>query len=190
MYPYYPQYAYDVRQQMVDGVAAWTDGGSITQCGIAWSHNQYMTVAVSSNSPYQCGQTIKVRNPQNAREVTVTVVDTIPNAPPTGMNLHRRAFEALGANPSVGLLDVQFEAPQESDQARWGEYLLAVTQVAYPQYHVTDYRPIERTQLAHDQLREVYDYALQSLQERITARGTVVYNPITERIASFDIKEL
>ncbi|WBX81582.1 hypothetical protein PD280_07775 [Virgibacillus salarius] len=56
-----PPYNQD-RQQPVSGQATWTDGGQITQCGIPWSDNLYMTAAVGENSPYQCGQTLKIRN--------------------------------------------------------------------------------------------------------------------------------
>ncbi|MGN8645857.1 DUF3889 domain-containing protein [Gracilibacillus sp. HCP3S3_G5_1] len=189
-YPYYQPYPNVIRQNLINGQATWTEGGNVTQCNIPWSHNQYMTVAVSSNSPYQCGQTIKVRNPQNLREVIVTVVDTVPNAPETRLNLHRRAFEALGVNPSVGVISIQFEPSPELEQVKWGKYLLEVTQVAYPNYNVTDYSFVEKTQLGENRVREVYDFHLQNTQERITVRGTVVYNPTTERVISFDIKEI
>ncbi|SFM18362.1 rare lipoprotein A [Gracilibacillus orientalis] len=188
-YPYYQMYADDIRQNLINGQATWTEGGNVMQCNIPWSHNQYMTVAVSTNSRYQCGQTIKVRNPQNAREVIVTVVDTVPNAPATRLNLHRRAFEALGANPSVGVLSIQFQPSPELEQVKWGKYLLGVIQTAYPNYNVRDYNFVEKTQPAQNQVREVYDYSLQNSQERITVRGTVLYNPTTERVISFDIKE-
>ncbi|WP_208591863.1 DUF3889 domain-containing protein [Gracilibacillus suaedae] len=189
-YPQYQMYPYDFRQNFINGQATWTEGGNVTQCNIPWSYNQYMTVAVSTNSPYQCGQTIKVRNPQNAREVIVTVVDTVPNAPETNLNLHRRAFEALGVNPSVGVLSIQFEPSPELEQVKWGKYLLEVTQTAYPNYNVTDYNFVKKTQPSQNQVREVYDYSLQNTQERLTVRGTVVYNPTTDRVISFDIREL
>ncbi|WP_163537514.1 DUF3889 domain-containing protein [Gracilibacillus sp. YIM 98692] len=178
------------RQNFIQGQATWTEGGNVTQCGIPWSYSQYMTAAVSTNSPYQCGQTIKVRNPQTSRVIIVTVVDTVPGTPATRINLHRRAFEALGANPSVGVINVTFQPSPELEQEKWGKYLLEVTQVAYPNYNVTDYNFIERTQPAANQVKETYEYSLQSPQEQIKVRGTVTYNPRTDRIVSFDIKEV
>ncbi|WP_058308781.1 DUF3889 domain-containing protein [Gracilibacillus massiliensis] len=200
-YPYQGYYPYPfsqtqasyqghLRQNYMKGQATWTEGGAMTQCNLPWSYNQYMTAAVSSNSPYQCGQSIKVKNPQTGREIIVTIVDTVPNAPATNINLHRRAFEALGANPSVGILAIEFQPSPELEQEKWGKYLLEVTQTAYPNYNVTDYLFVEKTQPASNQIKEIYDYTLQSQQERIKVRGTVVYNPTTERVISFDIKEL
>ncbi|GAE94533.1 hypothetical protein JCM21714_3695 [Gracilibacillus boraciitolerans JCM 21714] len=195
-YPYpifQPQDAYQdwQRQNYIKGQATWTEGGTTTQCNIPWSYYQYMTAAVSSNSPYQCGQTLKVKNPQNAREIIVTVVDSVPNVSATNINLHRKAFEALGANPAIGVLAIEFQPSPELEQVKWGgKYLLEVTQIAYPNYHVTDYLFVEKTQPTSNKIKEIYDYTLQSQQERIKVRGTVVYNPTTERVISFDIKEL
>ncbi|UOQ87153.1 DUF3889 domain-containing protein [Gracilibacillus salinarum] len=192
MYPYY-NYGYTnsymMRPQTLNGTATWTNGGNVTKCGIPWSYNQYMTVAVSSNSSFQCGQTLKVTNPQNGREAIVTVVDTVPNVPANQLNLHQRAFQIL-ANPSVGVLPVQFQASPEVEQEKWGKYLLEVTQTAYPNYNVTDYGFVERTPVTNDQVKEVYDFYLTNGQEQLTVRGTVVYNPMTNRVVSFGITEL
>ncbi|WP_440894726.1 DUF3889 domain-containing protein [Amphibacillus sp. Q70] len=189
-YPINAGYAYDGRQNMVSGQATWTDGGQTTQCNIPWSHNQYMTVAVSNQSSYQCGQLIKVVNPQNGREVLVTVVDVVPNAPINRLNLHRRAFEALGANLGMGILSIQFEVSPDLEQERWGKYLLEVTQVAYPNFQVTDYELAEKTQPAPNQIKEVYDFILQNHTEQIKVQGTVIYNPELDRLISFNIQEL
>ncbi|MFB4169138.1 DUF3889 domain-containing protein [Virgibacillus sp. JSM 102003] len=186
----YQNYYYDNRQQPVRGQATWTEGGQVTQCGIPWSENRYMTVAVGQNSPYQCGQTIKVSNQQTGRELLVTVVDEVAGYPQNRINLHRRAFEALGANTAQGVIDVEIIANPELEQQKWGKYLLELAQSAYPDYNVSEYNFIRRTQVSPTQTQETYEYVLQSQQERITVRGNVVYNPNTDRIISFDISEV
>ncbi|MGP4107118.1 DUF3889 domain-containing protein [Virgibacillus sp. L01] len=198
-HPYYRQHPYHTynshydnynRQQPVRGQATWTEGGQVTQCGIPWSENRYMTVAVGKNSPYQCGQTIKVRNQKTGRELLVTVVDEVAGYPQNRINLHRRAFEALGANTAQGVIDVEIIADPELEQQKWGKYLLELAQLAYPGYNVSEYNFIRKTQVSPTQTRETYEYILQSQQERITVRGNVVYNPNTDRIVSFDISEV
>ncbi len=186
----YPNYKYDNRQQSIRGQATWTEGGQVTQCGIPWSENRYMTVAVGQNSPYQCGQTIKVRNQKTGRELLVTVVDEVAGYPQNRINLHRRAFEALGANTAQGVIDVEIIADPELEQQKWGKYLLELAQLAYSGYNVSEYNFIRKTQVSPTQTRETYEYILQSPQERITVRGNVVYNPNTDRIVSFDISEV
>lgn len=188
LYPTYPHYA--VRQQSIQGQATWTEGGPITQCNIPWSHNQYMTAAVGVNTPYQCGQTIKIMYPTTSRELLVTVVDRVQGYPPNKINLHRRAFETLGANPDLGIINVEITPSPELEEERWGKYLLEVTQTAYPAYNVTDFSTVEKTEVSPTQTREIYDFILESPQERIKVRGTVIYNPVTDRIISFDIKEV
>lgn len=192
VHPYPQQFRYWDRQPVLSGQATWTDGGRVTQCGIPWSYSEYMTAAVGVNSHYQCGQTLKVRNlsTQNQREVIVTIVDKVPGFPADKINLHRKAFEALGADPTVGVINIEFEPSPELAEEKWGKYLLEVTQIAYPNYNVSDYNFVERTNPAPNQTREVYRYTLQSPQERIIIRGTVIYNSNTNRIVSFDIKEI
>ncbi|WP_188455580.1 DUF3889 domain-containing protein [Virgibacillus oceani] len=190
-YSTYPYYDYPVRQQSVRGQATWTEGGQVTKCGIPWSSNQNMTVAVGENSPYQCGQTLKVTNLSTpARDVLVTVVDQVPNYPENKINLHRKAFEALGANLNQGIINVEINPTPELEQEKWGKYLLEVAQTAYPGYNVSEYNKTGETQLSSNQTRETYEYILQGPQERIKIRGTVIYNPNTDRIISFDIKEI
>lgn len=67
------------RGETIQGQATWTEGGQVTKCGIPWSENEYMTVAVGEDAPYKCGQTIKLTNFSQAvpREVLVTVVDEV-----------------------------------------------------------------------------------------------------------------
>lgn len=193
--PYNSQRPYDVyhyfnRQQPLRGQATWTEGGQVTKCGIPWSENRYMTAAVGQNSPYQCGQTIKIRNQETGREVLVTVVDEVTGYPQNKINLHRRAFEALGANTAQGVIDIEIIATPELEQQKWGKYLLELTQLAYPGYTVSEYKFIRRTQVSPTQTKESYEYILQSPQERITVHGNVVYNPNKDRITSFDISEV
>ncbi|SFG15391.1 rare lipoprotein A [Halobacillus alkaliphilus] len=191
-YPnYYPNYQsyYDFRQP-VRGQATWTEGGAVTQCGIAWSNNQYMTAAVGSNSPYQCGQAIKVRNVTNGRVVIVTVVDKVPNYPAIKINLHRKAFEALGANLDMGIINVDIIPSPELEEEKWGKYLLEIIQAAYPNYNVTDYSTVSKNQVNGGRIREVYKFVMESPQETINIQGAVVYNPNTDRINSINFKEV
>ncbi|WP_102349114.1 DUF3889 domain-containing protein [Bacillus sp. Marseille-P3661] len=183
--PYYSDYR-------ITGQATWTDGGQVTKCNIPWSDNQYMTAAVGENTPYQCGQTLKIRNlsEPGQREILVEVVDRVAGYPANRINLHRRAFEALGANVSLGVINVEIIPTPELEQEKWGKYLLAVTQSAYPGYRVTDYKSVGKTQISPTQTREIFEYILHSQQEQIKIRGTVVYNPNTDRVISFDIKEV
>lgn len=187
-YPTYPYYA--DRQQSIQGQATWTEGGEITQCGIPWSQNQYMTAAVGVNTPYQCGQTIKILYPPTQRALLVTVVDRVPGYPLNKINLHRKAFETLGANPDMGIINVEITPSPELEQEKWGKYLLEVTQTAYPSYNVTDYSFVGKTEVSPTQTKETYEFILESPQERIKVQGTVIYNPITDRIISFDVKEV
>ncbi|GEL77784.1 DUF3889 domain-containing protein [Tenuibacillus multivorans] len=186
--PYQP--FFDGRQQVIQGQATWTEGGQVTKCNIPWSDNQYMTVAVSPRSGFQCGQTLNVRNPQNTREVLVEVVDTVENYPPNRINLHRRAFEALGANPDVGVLDVEITPSPELEQLQFGKYLLEIVNVGYPGYRITDYQSLGTENVSSNRKRERYDFTLQSPRETITVRGSVVYNPNTNRVISFDLSEV
>jgi len=181
-----------VRQQPVRGQATWTDGGQVTQCGIPWSDNQYMTVAVGSSSPYKCGQTLKVRNLSSPvpRELLVEVVDQVADYPPNRLNLHRRAFQAIGGNLNQGVIQIEIIPSPEVEQEKWGKYLLAVTQSAYPSYNVTDYRSVGKTEMSPSQIKETYEFVLQSPQETIKIQGNVIYNPNTNRVISFDLKEL
>ncbi|MFC4560192.1 DUF3889 domain-containing protein [Virgibacillus kekensis] len=187
-----PHYqAYSHRQQTVQGQATWTEGGQVTKCGIPWSANQYMTAAVSANSPYQCGQTLLISNPAiQARDIIVTVVDEVPGYPANRINLHRRAFIALGASPNQGIINIEITPSPELEAQEWGKYLIEVIQVGYPNYNVVEYDKTGETQLAGNQIRETYEFVLESPQERITIRGTVVYNAATDRIVSFDIREV
>ncbi|WP_078550049.1 DUF3889 domain-containing protein [Litchfieldia alkalitelluris] len=200
-YPYY-QYSYDsyyrgypyyeTRQQPVRGQATWTEGGQVTQCGIPWSHNEFMTAAVGAETPYQCGQTLRVRNLSSPvpKDILVEVVDKVPDFPANKINLHRKAFLALGANPSVGVINVEITPSPEVKQEEWGRYLLAVAQSAYPGYNVTNYTYVGRKELAPTQIQQTYNFVLKSPQEEIRVQGNVIYNPNTNRVISFDLKEV
>ncbi|WP_339227451.1 DUF3889 domain-containing protein [Oceanobacillus sp. FSL K6-2867] len=192
------QHAYPIntdyfdRQQTVRGQATWTDGGQVTKCGIAWSENEYMTAAVGENSPYECGQMLKIRNisAPYGREIIVKVVDQVSGYPANRINLHRRAFEALGVNTSVGVINIEIIPSPELEQEKWGKYLLEVTEAAYPNFNVTDYNAIGKTMLSHSLVRETFEFVLQSPQETLRVQGIVVYNPNTDRIVSFNLQEV
>ncbi len=188
-YPAYPNY-FEYRQQPIKGQATWTEGGQVTKCGIPWSDNEYMTAAVGEDSPYQCGQTLKIRNPQTQREILAEVVDKVQGFPANKINLHRRAFLALGANPNVGVINVEITPSPDVEQEEWGKYLIGVTQSAYPGYNVTNYKYVGKTQISPTQTKQAYEFILKSPQEEIKVQGNVIYNPNTNRVISFDIKEM
>ncbi|SDY99388.1 rare lipoprotein A [Evansella caseinilytica] len=193
-----PYYDYDhsasssmERQRRVRGQATWTDGGAATRCGIPWSENRFMTAAVATNAPYRCGERLRIRTlaaPGN--EISVMVVDKITGYPQTNVNLHRNAFEALGANINEGVIDVEVIPEADSEQEGWDSYVLGMMQTAYPGYNVINYQEVEKRQLSPQQTRETYEFQLQSPQEQITVRGSVIYNQRTNRVVSFDIKEV
>lgn len=180
------------RQQTVRGQATWTYGGQVTQCGIHWSINEYMTAAVGRNSPYRCGQTLKIKNLSSAtpREILVTVVDQVASYPANKINLQRRAFEALGANPDVGIIEIEIIPSPRLEEEKWGKYLLEVTQTAYPGYKVTEYNTIEKVKMSDKQKKETYEFLLNSPQGKLKIQGNVIYNPATNRVISFDLKEV
>ncbi|MDL4843256.1 DUF3889 domain-containing protein [Aquibacillus rhizosphaerae] len=182
-------YSY-LRQQPIQGQAYWTDGGPITQCGIPWSTNQFMTAAVGATTNYQCGETLKVKNISNNREVIVTIVDKVPGFLANQINVHRKAFETLGANPSIGVINVEMTYSPELEQEKWGKYLLEITQAGYPSYNVTEYNLVNKTNVSPTQEKEVYEFILKSSQETKKVRGNVAYNPRTDRIIAFDIQEV
>ncbi|WP_047982218.1 DUF3889 domain-containing protein [Ornithinibacillus contaminans] len=189
-----PQYQNTVlspyRQQTVRGRATWTDGGGTTKCGIPWSDNQYMTVAVGENAPYQCGQSLKIRNLANGREIIATVVDTVRGFPQNNVNLHRRAFQALGANLDQGIISVDIIPSPELEEEKWGKYLLELVQTAYPGVEITDYSSVGKTEMSPTRVRETYDFILNTQQEQIRVRGNVIYNPESDRVISFDLAEM
>ena len=180
------------RQQSVRGQATWTVGGKITKCGIPWSENEYLTAAVGENSPYKCGQALKIRNLDSPEqmEIIVTVVDTVRGYPANKINLHRRAFVALGAKPSVGVINIEITPSPELEAEKWGKYLIEVIKMAYPNYNISDYNFVDRKAVSPTQTRETYEFILQSQQDNIKVQGNVVYNPRTDRVISIDLKEV
>ncbi|MEH7382202.1 RlpA-like double-psi beta-barrel domain-containing protein [Bacillus sp. JJ1533] len=106
-----PYYGWDWNRnpETILGKATWTWGGTPTKCEIGWSYDNNMTVAVSENSPFKCGQRLRIRNVSFVpnQDIIVTVVDQVKKFPANRINLHRKAFEALGASPSVGVLNVE-----------------------------------------------------------------------------------
>jgi Protein of unknown function (DUF3889) len=187
---YFVNMAMDFRQQVIKGQATWTEGGQVTKCGIPWTRNQYLTVAVGEGTSYQCGQSLKIRNPANAREVIVTVVDQVPGYPQNRVNLHRRAFQALGGNLSQGILNIEIMPSPELEEEKWGKYLLELVQTAYPGSRVTDYSSVGKNQMSPTRVRETFDFILSTQQEQIKIRGNVIYDPQTDRVISFDLAEI
>ncbi|OEH91958.1 DUF3889 domain-containing protein [Bacillus solimangrovi] len=189
-YNYYNDYMQ--RQQVIQGQATWTEGGPVTKCGIAWSDFLYMTAAVGTNTSYQCGQSLKVKtlSPQLPREIIVTVVDQVESYPANKINLHKKAFEALGVNPSVGIINVEIIPSPILSQEKWGEYLLGITQSAYPGYDVIDYGFVEKKEVAPSRIRETFLFELKSEQKELQIRANVIYNPNTNRVISYSIKEV
>ncbi|WP_075981168.1 hypothetical protein [Bacillus massilinigeriensis] len=109
-YPYFfSPYGRTLRETPIKGKATWTWGGMTTKCNIPWSYNHNMTAAVGRNSPFQCGQRLKVKNISVTpyTEVEVTVVDEVAQYPANKISLHRVAFEALGISPSAGVINVE-----------------------------------------------------------------------------------
>ena len=192
LYPTYHenQFEYYGIRQPIRGQASWTEGGEVTQCGIPWSTNQYMTVAVGRASGYQCGQTIKVKNLSNGREIIATIVDQVPNYPENKVNLHRKAFETLGASVDAGIINVEINASPELEEEKWGKYLLEIVQSAYPNYKATDYSSVSKNPQNNNQMKEVYKFVMQSPQETMNIQGTVIYNPNTDRIISINFQEV
>jgi rare lipoprotein A (peptidoglycan hydrolase) len=149
-----------------------------------------MTVAVGRNSGYPCGQTLKIKNLSNGREIIATVVDQVPNYPENKVNLHRRAFETLGASLDAGIINVEITASPELEEEKWGKYLLEIVQAAYPNYKATDYSKVSKNTDSNTRMKEVYKFVMQSPQETMNIQGTVIYNPNTDRIISINFQEM
>lgn len=192
-HPYHPAFPEEPleRQQAVRGQATWTEGGPVTECGIPWSANDYMTVAVGANAPYRCGQTLKVRNlstPEH-KEIYVKVVDEVMGYPSNRINLHRRAFEALGSNLQVGVINIEISPAAEQPQpSKWGAYLSSVVKVAFPDYNITDYHAAGKAEVSAAETAESFQFALNSSQETRHVKGIVHYNPRTNRVISVELK--
>lgn len=189
------------RQQTIKGQALWTDGGQVTRCGLPWSMDNFMTAAVSVNGPFSCGDRLLVRNvtSPDGKEATVTVVDQVAGYPDNKINLHRRAFEAIGANINEGVVEVEIIPEQPTSPVQpgaptmpgqsMGNFLMGMAQTAFPGYSITNYTAKERTELSDNQIKETFEFTLQSPQETLKVEGTVTYNPVTNKIISFDFKE-
>ncbi|WP_078410564.1 RlpA-like double-psi beta-barrel domain-containing protein [Priestia abyssalis] len=68
-----------------------------------------MTAAVGEGSPYKCGQVLQIKNVSipNPKEILVVVVDEVKGFPQNKLNLHEKAFEALGSKTSVGTIKIE-----------------------------------------------------------------------------------
>lgn len=200
-YPFYvppypiqmlPSYNRHDTRQPVRGQVTWTDGGEVTKCNIHWSENNYMTAAVGENSPYHCGEYIRLRNIGSpyGREIVVMVVDEVADYPPNKINLHRRAFEALGVNPNVGVINVEIIPISETETQSWSAHLLHVVRTAFPDYQPVDYQLISKTKVSDNAEKETYKYRFQHGQQSIEITGEIIYDPNTNRIRSIQMKEV
>lgn len=190
-YPPYPNTM--ERLKAVKGHATWSEGGKITKCKIPWSHNDFMTTAVGSNSPYKCGEVLLVKNLANNKEIRVTVVDEIRGYPTNRISVHRRAFEALGAKLDEGIINIEITpaptAKAEAERGDWGNYLLNVARAAFPQYNFTGYQTIDQIPLQSSQVQHTYDYFLESPEGTNTIRGNVIVNTSSNQVISIDLKD-
>ncbi|RKL65676.1 DUF3889 domain-containing protein [Salipaludibacillus neizhouensis] len=180
------------RQQRVRGEATWTEGGEVTKCGIPWSHSQYMTVAVAANTPYRCGETLIVKNlSEPEQEIAVTVVDQIGESGQGNITLHRKAFEALGADVEEGIIPVEILPSNDTNQESRATYLLNVIQSAYPRFNIVSYQSIDNEEIFRDEVKEIYEYSLLSpSSEQVLVRTNLIFNPFTNKMISIDIKGL
>jgi hypothetical protein len=96
------------KKKPVYGIATWTEGGKTTKCGIPWTYNNGMTVAVGDSSPFKCGQVLLISNKSTSqpKEILVMVVDEVKGYAPNKINLSKAAFEALGSPASVGIIEI------------------------------------------------------------------------------------
>ncbi|SDH27568.1 rare lipoprotein A [Alteribacillus persepolensis] len=183
------------QQQAVLGQATWTEGGEVTKCGLSWSDNNSMTAAVGEQSPYQCGEYLHVRNlSMPDHEITVVIVDQTSGYPANKLNLHRKAFEALGAHVDVGVINIAITPVSSGDNgtngSRWGEHLAAIAQTAYPNLYVGGYAPVEQIDISAERTKETFEITLHSPQETKKVRGNVIYESDNQRMVSFDIEEM
>jgi hypothetical protein len=63
-------------------------------------------------------------------------------------------------------------------------------QTAYPGNNVKEYKFVGETKVNVEQTKETYDFILQSQEEEVKIRANIIYNPNTDRIVSFDLKEM
>lgn len=203
-FPYYemsPYYGYPYQdpsfqqqfyeRQPMRGIATWTNGGNVTKCGMPWSTNNFMTVAVSPNSPYSCGEKLRIRNlsTPSQRTITVTVVDEIASYGPHQISLHRRAFEALGAHPSIGILHVEIEPNNSVEYEKWGKLLLSVVKASYPSADVTDYEFVDATDLQDGRRQELFDFIVEQDNTRKRVRAMIIFHPATDQISTIHLQE-
>src|SRR5699024_11255402 len=118
---------------------------------------------VGDTAPYKCGETLRIRNLSmpGGCESVVKVVDQVEGYPENKVNLHRRAFEALGAPLDLGVIDVEIVPPNMSDQDRWEDLLLTTAQPMYPNYRVFDYRSIGNQHFFTPDVEDTYEFILE-----------------------------
>ncbi|MDQ0159353.1 RlpA-like double-psi beta-barrel domain-containing protein [Alkalibacillus salilacus] len=189
-----PTYLYAPMRQNYDGETisgdtTWTEGGSVTKCNLAWSDMNHMTTAVSADSPYTCGQLLNVKFEDTGKEVTVKVVDTVAGYPPNRLNLHRKAFEALGANLDWGIIPIRISVVPTDGNGQLRDVLWNVLGQTYPGATIKNSQWQGEENVSGGYRKESYLFTLGTSEGDITVRGDVVFHPNTKRIRSINLTE-
>ncbi|NIK12085.1 RlpA-like double-psi beta-barrel domain-containing protein [Alkalibacillus almallahensis] len=189
-----PTYLYAPMRQnyegeSISGDATWTEGGPVTKCNLAWSDMNHMTTAVSTDSPYTCGQLLNVRFEDTGKEVTVKVVDTVAGYPQNRLNLHRQVFEALGANLDWGIIPIRIAVVPTDGNGQLRDVLWNVLGQTYPGATIKNSQWQEEENVSGGYLKESYLFTLGTSEGDMTVRGDVVFHPNTKRIRSINLTE-
>ncbi|MFD1849888.1 RlpA-like double-psi beta-barrel domain-containing protein [Oceanobacillus bengalensis] len=187
--PYFNSFEH---RQTITGQATWTEGGQVTKCNIPWSDYNQMTAAVGEDSPFRCGQIIKVRNLSApvGREVFVKIVDEVQGYPINRINLHRAAFAALGINPSVGVINVEMTPLSNEQEKNWADYFISVVETAFPAYTVSNYEHVGKSGGSSSQTKDSYEFMLESPQGSKHIAGDLVYDANTNDVISLLIRQV
>lgn len=180
------------RQPTIRGQATWTEGGQVTKCNIPWSENEYMTAAVGESSPFQCGETIKIRNLQApfGREIYVKIVDEVEGYPEEKINLHRKAFEALGINPNVGIVQVEMTPISQDEERNWEQYILQIAQSTFPNSTITNLDFVRKSSPNTSQTMSTYLVTLDNMQRLFQVEASVTYETPSNRVMSVQLKRI
>ncbi|MET3684327.1 rare lipoprotein A [Alkalibacillus flavidus] len=174
----------------VAGDATWTEGGEVTKCNLSWSDMNNMTTAVSPNSPYQCGDLLKVTYLETGQSITVKVVDSVSGYPKNRLNLHRQAFQALGANLDLGVIPVVISRVSASNGSRYEQMLMNMMQAAFPNARMKQSRQTNKEQMSGGRMKETYEMVLETEVSDVTMQGDVVYHPTSQQVQSIHFKRL
>lgn len=180
------------RQPSIKGQATWTEGGQVTKCNIPWSENDYMTAAVGENSPFQCGETIKIRNLQApfGREIYVKIVDEVEGYPEDKINLHRNAFEALGINPNIGIVQVEMIPISQEEERNWEQYILQIVQTTFPNSTIINYDLVRKNSPNTSQTMSTYLVTLNNMQNAFQIEANITYETPSNRVMSVQLRRI